>query len=258
MPMNTEDLVTSGKITSQILQLLATKIKAGVNPIHLDSIALKLTKKNKAVPAFLNFEGYPNSICVSVNNILVHGLPSNGKFLPGDVVSVDFGVNYRGCYTDSAFTMQIPPRKKKIMELIINADKSLWDGIEKAKSGNKIFQISEAIEAVAHKNGYGIIHELTGHGIGDQLHLPPNIPNYNNNNQAVLKKGQVIAVEPMFGLFSDSKKNPNRADIKVSKDKWSVMLNNINIGVHFEHTIMITGDMPLVLTKPVDTTKFVW
>ena len=258
--MNTNEfinnLILSGDILARTLSMVKEKIKIGFQTKQIDQLINNFIIENNAKPAFIGYNKYKHASCISVNNILVHGLP--GKYITknGDIVSIDIGVDYKGAITDGAITLSVGRVPNLLKDAIANTQLALKKGIEKCRVGNKINDISIAIEYIARDNGLGVIKELSGHGTGSKLHLPPSILNYysKNNNQKI-EEGMVLAIEPMFSLSLDGKIDPS---ITVGSDKWSIMLKSNNIGIHFEHTVLITNNSPLILTKIIDNILPLW
>lgn len=256
--MVNKDQARSGVINATIIQLIAKTIKPGINGLDIERIINQELKKYHAQPAFLNYSGYKHSSCISVNETLVHGIPNTTPFKPGDVVSFDFGVTYNGWITDAAITLVIPPVPAKVTQLIQATSLALKKGIEMSVAGNRVGDISNAIESVANKYHLGVVKTLTGHGVGQELHQPPIIPNFGKPKTGeILKEGMSIAIEPMFSLNPDSPKK-NTASTLTSQDGWNIDLKKGNIGAHFEHTLTITNHQPIILTAPVDTNGLIW
>ena len=250
-----KNLKISGDILARTLQFAKKKLKIGIKTIELDSLIEKFIYKNNAKPVFKGYKNYQYASCISINDILVHGIPSEYKISQGDVVSIDIGVKYKNAITDGAITIAIDPIPEYIIEAIKSTQLALKEGIKQCVAGNQINNISKAIEKVARKNNLGIIKELSGHGTGKKIHLPPTILNYfKSQNNEIIKEGMILAIEPMFSASLD-KSDPT---IKLMQDKWSVSLPKNNIGIHFEHTILVTKEKPTVLTKLIDTDKPLW
>lgn len=245
-----KNLIKSGEITSKIIHAVSKLIKVGAVPAEINSKVEYLLAKYHAKSAFKDYQGYPASCCISVNEILVHGIPSQIPFKSGDVVSFDFGVNYNGWFSDSAITISLGKVNKDIKILINSCQNALKKGILQAREGNTVDDISNVIFQEAINNNFGVVRELSGHGIGKKLHLPPIIPNYITNHKIRLKQGMILAIEPMFSLTYDQKNNISSLSLK--NDNWSVGLSTGNIGVHFEQTIVVSEKEPIILTELVD------
>lgn len=261
--MNQSDLANiqrSGQILAQTARVCMMHIRRGSTPHALDSIIHKSIISADATPSFLGFESYKYSSCISVNNILVHGLPTTVPFNNGDIVSIDLGVQYKGWHTDGAFTTIIGSAPTHIHSALRATRKALYDGIAQCFPGKRIGDISHAIQKVGDDNFLCIIKELTGHGIGRNLHEPPNIPNIGSQGTGpVLKQGMIVAIEPMFALpASRASSHRFTCPIATSRDGWSIELAPSLIGVHFEHTIIITDSKPIIVTRCVDSKDNVW
>lgn len=237
-----------GKRLAQILRTVASHVAPGVTTLELDAIARAEIAKMGDVPAFLNYqpEGasrpYPAALCTSVNNAIVHGLPSSYKLKKGDIVAIDLGIKHDGLYTDHAISVPVGEISHDAHNLLHTAENALYAGIQMARAGNTVGDISYAIEQTVKPHGYGIVRELSGHGVGVHIHEDPYIPNYGKpGTGAKLKPGMVIAIEPMINLGSQK--------IKMNKDDWTIETNDGQISAHFEHTILITEGEPEILTK---------
>lgn len=250
----------SGLILAQTAQECVRSIRVGATPKQIDEIIYTYITSQNAIPSFLGFEGYTYSSCISVNNVLVHGLPTQIPFEDGDIVSIDLGVNYNGFHTDGAFTTHIGTVEKHILKAIKVTREALYKGIDASIPGNRIGDISYAIQKVADRHSLCVIRELSGHGIGMNLHEKPSIPNYGKPGiGAILQPGMCIAIEPMFAVpASATAPQCVGCPISISRDGWSVMLDQKLMGIHFEHTIRITQSKPIILTRLVDSKNQVW
>lgn len=219
---------------------VAKNIKPGITTKELNDIANKFILENDCIPSFLNYEGYPASICVSINDEVVHGIPSKRKLKDGDVVSIDIGVEYKGYHSDSANTYIVGNASVEIKNLVNNTQKSLYEGLSVIKDGVKISDIGSKIENFAKKNNLGVVRELVGHGVGTDVHEDPDVPNYYTNDNTRLKKGMVIAVEPMLNLGS--------RHIYMEEDGWTIKTEDGLPSAHFEHTVLVTKDGCIILT----------
>ena len=232
----------AGNIVALVHQEMKRVVCEGISTYELDLIANKIIKDNKAIPTFLGYHGYPATICTSINEQVVHGIPSKDVILKaGDVVSIDVGATFRGLVGDSAWTYpvgEISEQKKKLLEV---TEKSLFAGIEKMIDGNLLEDVSGAIEDVANQNGLGIVRQYGGHGVGHSMHEDPFVFNYRTGNKVVLKKGMTIAIEPMLNLGED--------DVYVLDDDWTVVTADNAPSAHFEHTVLVGEDGPEILTK---------
>lgn len=222
----------SGAILGEVLSLVAKKAVAGTALHELDKFAETEIQSRGGVPAFKGYRRYPCASCLSVNDAIVHGMPSNYMLKDGDVLGIDLGVNYQGWYTDAATTVLIGSVDKKTQELVAATKEALLKAIKVVKPGIKVGLISSTVEAVAKEYGLGIVKNLTGHGVGKTLHEPPTIPNYGNPNQGeVIEVGQALAIEPMFCSGS--------GEVTVGPDGWTVSCTD-GIGSHHEATVLVT------------------
>jgi len=219
---------------------VAKNIKVGISTKALNDIAHKFILANDCKPSFLNYEGYPASICISVNDEVVHGIPSNKKLKDGDVVSIDIGVEYKGYHSDSANTYIVGNASKEVEDLIKNTKKSLYEGLSVIKDGVKISDIGSKIEIFAKEHNLGVVRELVGHGVGAKVHEEPDVPNYYTNDTTKLKSGMVIAVEPMLNLGTRY--------IYMEEDGWTIKTEDGLPSAHFEHTVLVTDDGYVILT----------
>jgi methionyl aminopeptidase len=233
----------ASKIVAEILLELREIVRDGATTADVDKVAEELTLKKKAKPAFKGYRGFPASLCISINDQVVHGIPSPKRILKsGDIVGLDFGVIYDGYYGDSAVTVSIgavPPEIDRLMKV---TEQCLYRAIEQAVPGNFISDISAAVQKLAEANNYGIVREFCGHGIGRSLHEDPPVLNYVQNGKGPkLKAGLVLAIEPMINLGTEK--------VRVLEDGWTVVTADGKPSAHFEHTIAITPNGPEILTK---------
>ncbi len=225
----------SGSILKLVRSALKDAIKPGITPLELDKISHKIMLANKSKPSFLGYGGFPATICSSVNEVLVHGIPNNRPLQNGDIISIDIGVNYQGFHSDSAFTIGVGEISKQAQHIIDVTEKSLAIGLSVVKDGIKTGDIGYAIQKYVEGQGYHLPKDYTGHGIGRELHEGPYIPNYGNRHQGdSLKAGMTIAIEPMVQIETDQ--------TETMADGWTVKSLNRKITAHFEHTILITKD----------------
>lgn len=236
------DIRTSGKMLAAVHSLIKKEVAAGMTELELADMAAIELKALGGKPTFLGYHGFPNVICISVNDKVVHGIPGKYQFKDGDVASFDFGVTYNGMVTDSAFTMLIGGKgADKDKNLIRYTEESMLAGISAVRNGVKVGDISAEIEAVLDKYGYGIVRELVGHGVGHQLHEEPDIPNYGSKGTGPqLSAGMTIAIEPMANLGSEK--------VAVDTDGWTIRTADGSMSAHFEHTVLITQDGAEILT----------
>lgn len=243
------DLREGGKILASVHSALVKHVKIGVSTKDLDNIAIELIKKAGGEPAFLNYkpEGvstpFPATLCVSVNNEIVHGIPKENKILKdGDIVSLDLGVKYKGLFTDAAITVPVGKISKADKKLLDVTKEALNVGIEQARVGNTVGDIGYAIEKYIKPYKYGIVKDLSGHGVGKYIHEDPYIPNYGKAGKGEkLTEGMVIAIEPMI--------NAGTSRISVDRDGWTINTADASRSAHFEHTVAITKNGPIILTE---------
>lgn len=237
-----EAIRESGRILSLCLEEISKNIIKGSSGSEVSELAKKLLKDMGGEPAFLNFHGYPDVICVSINDQVVHGIPNSKAFNEGDIVSFDFGVKYKGMITDAARTVIVgvgDSRKKKLVNV---TEQALLEGVKIIKDGVRVGDISYEIEKILKKGNLGIVRDLVGHGVGHELHEEPNIPNYGKKGEgALLVKGMTIAVEPMATLGGES--------IHLESDGWTVATADGSLSAHFEDTILITENGYEILTR---------
>jgi len=234
----------AGAILYKVMNNLKKMVKEGVSANQINSLAEEMIVSYGATPAFKGYRGYPYSICVSVNEEVIHGFPVKEKiFKNGDIVSLDLGLMYKGYYSDMAYTIpvgEVDEEKKRLLEV---GERVLYSAISMAKIGMRIGNISSTIENLSKRYGYSVVKEFIGHGIGRKLHEEPEVPNFGSENSgAVLKEGMTIAIEPMICM--------GRGEVFVDKDGWTVKTKDNKPAVHFEHTVAITKNGPLILTSP--------
>lgn len=237
-----ELLKVAGQIVGDTHKYLIPFIKPGITTKELDNLAHKYIISRGATPSFLGYEGYPGSICTSVNEEVVHGIPSNRKLKNGDIISIDIGACYKGYHGDSAWTYTVGHVNKVVLDLMKHTEESLFAGLSVVKEGAHIGDIGYAVSEVAKKYNLGVVKELVGHGVGSHLHEDPDVPNYGKQGTGpVLKAGMVIAVEPMLNLGT-----PN---IYILDDDWTIITADDKPSAHFEHTVVVTKDGYEILTK---------
>ncbi len=232
----------SGDITYGALMGLKDFIKPGVTTKEIDKFVYDYIVSHDATPSFLGYEGFPATACVSINDMVVHGIPDNTKLKDGDIVSVDVGSIYKGFHSDSAYTYMVGNVDKKTEEFVNNTREALYKGISVIKEGIKLNEVCKAIESVAKENGYGVFDCLTGHGVGRELHEDPFIPNLSNHESEgiILKAGMTLAIEPMFSLGTKN--------VWLLDDEWGIVTRDGSKAAHFEHTILVTKDGYEILT----------
>lgn len=228
-------------LVSQTHALLKNYIKPGVQTIYLDQLAYEFICDQKAKPAFLNYHGFPNTLCISVNDTIVHGIPSKYELREGDVVSIDCGVNKAGYFGDSCYTFVVEPANKEVCNFVDTVKQALYKGVEAAKPGNRIGDIGYAIQTFVESKGFSVVREMVGHGIGKSLHESPDVPNYGRARTGLsLRKGMVLAVEPMVNFGSRR--------VKPIDDGWTLKTRDGKISAHFEHTICIQEEQAAILS----------
>ncbi|BDQ39061.1 methionine aminopeptidase [Pseudodesulfovibrio nedwellii] len=233
----------ANRIVSTILDELAENVKPGVSTMLFEDICRSMCDQYGVRPAFLGYQGFPFALCCSVNEEIVHGFPSKERILnEGDIVSVDMGVVYEGFYGDSARTFAVGAVSDEAKKLMDVTRESLYKGIEKAVPGNNLYDISAAIQSYVEGFGFGIVRRFVGHGIGSHLHEKPEIPNFVPKGMpgVPLKAGMVLAIEPMVTVGSH--------EVEVLEDKWTAVTKDRKLSAHFEHTIAITSDGPMILS----------
>ncbi len=237
-----EIMSQANQIVARTLQMLKERIEPGVSTWQLDRWAEDMCRQSKSIPAFKGYRGFPGSLCVSVNEQVVHGIPSRKTILKdGDIISIDFGVQYKGYYGDSAITVAVGNIADKVKNLLLVTEQSLYKGIEQARPGNRIDDISSAVQRHVEQHGYSVVRKFVGHGIGAELHEAPEIPNFHNRKRtAKILSGMVLAIEPMI--------NMGTYEVKILKDGWTVVTCDGQPSAHFEHTVAVTEDDPLILS----------
>lgn len=237
-----ELLRIAGKIVGDTHKYLKPFIKPGITTKQLDKLAYDFIISQNATPSFLNYDGFPASICTSINEEVVHGIPSDRVLQDGDIISIDIGACYKGYHGDSAWSYPVGTIDNDKQHLLEHTEKALFEGLNIVKPGNKIGDIGYAIESYALAHKLGVVKELVGHGVGKNLHESPDVPNYGKKNTGmVLRKGMVIAIEPMLNLGS--------ADIYILDDDWTIVTADDKPSAHFEHTVLVTKDGYEILTK---------
>ncbi len=220
---------------------VAKHIKEGVKTSFLDKVAEEFIRDHGGVPSFKGYNGFPASLCISVNEVVVHGFPSDYELKDGDIISVDCGVFHQGFHSDSAYTYPVGEVSPSIIQLLKVTRDSLYLGIEQAKAGNRVGDIGHAIQKFVEAKGYTVVRELVGHGLGKKLHEAPEVPNYGKKGSGpLLKSGMVIAIEPMINMGS--------RNIVQERDGWTIRTSDRKPSAHFEHTVAILEDKTEVLT----------
>lgn len=229
------------KLTADTLALLAKEVKPGITTKELDTIAEDYIRSHGGIPSCKGYYGYPATICASVNEAVVHGIPGDYKLKQGDVISIDLVSSINGYHGDSAITVPVGRVSPKVMKLLKVTEESLFKGIEQAVVGNRIGDISHAVQKYAEAAGYGVVRDFVGHGLGREMHEDPQIPNYGAPGQGpLLKQGMVLCIEPMINLGT--------YEVKVLEDDWTAVTVDGKPAAHFEHTIVIREEGPEILT----------
>jgi len=232
----------SGQILSQVMRQLEKFVREGVLTREIDELAEKLIREQNALPAFKGYKGFPATVCTSINEEIVHGIPSERRLKNGDILGLDVGVKYNGYFSDAAVTLPVGVVPAKVKKLIEVARKALAEGIKEAKPGNHLLDISAAIQRQVEKNGFSVVRQFVGHGIGTSLHEDPEIPNFGQPHHGLLlEKGMVLAIEPMV--------NMGGWEAEISANGWTAVTKDGLPSAHFEHTVAITEKGPDILTR---------
>ena len=233
----------SGRIVARTLRLVSEKIAPGVTPIELNAMAERLIEEEGGIPSFLNYRGFPAAACISVNDCVVHGIPDERPLVEGDVVGLDFGVLKDGWHADGAWTFPVGNISPEAQRLLNVSREALYQGISKARVGNKIGDISAAVQKYVESNGYSVVRELVGHGIGRKLHEEPSsVPNFGKAGKGEpIRDGMTICIEPMV--------NQGKLEVETLPNNWNVVTADGTLSAHFEHTVAITRNGAEILTK---------
>ena len=232
----------AGSIVALVHQEMKKAVCEGISTLELDIIAQKIIKENRAIPTFLGYHGFPASICASVNEQVVHGIPSKDVILKaGDIISIDVGATFHGLVGDGAWTYPVGEISEDKKMLLETTEKALMAGVSRMMTGNLLEEVSAAVEDVALAKGLGIVRQYGGHGVGRNMHEDPFVFNYRTGNKTILKTGMTIAIEPMLNLGRD--------DVYVLDDDWTVVTADSKASAHFEHTVLVGEDGPEILTK---------
>ncbi|MBD3275592.1 MAG: type I methionyl aminopeptidase [Candidatus Marinimicrobia bacterium] len=238
-----EKIGESSQIVADTLQMLKSHIQPGIKTGDLDALAEDFIKSRDGRPAFKGYYGFPATLCISLNDEVVHGIPGERELEDGDIVSIDCGVEKNGYYGDHAITFTVGSVNKKVQKLLDITKESLAKGIEQARAGNHLYDIGHAVQAYAEEAGFSVIRKLVGHGIGTKLHEEPQVPNYGKEGTGpLLRPGMVLAIEPML--------NEGKYDVYTGDDGWTVYTKDGKLSAHFEHTVAITENGPRILSKP--------
>ena len=232
------------RISANALVVAGKAVEPGVSTLEIDTIVRKYIEKEGATPSFLGYGGFPASACISVNNVVIHGIPSKKQILKeGDIVSVDVGAFYDGFHGDNAYTFKCGKVSAEAEALLKATEESLYEGIKQAKAGNRVGDIGSAVQKYVEDRSYSVVRDFVGHGVGAKLHEEPSVPNYGTPGRGVrLIPGMTIAIEPMVNV-GDYK-------VKVLSDEWTIVTADGSLAAHFEHTVAITSDGPRIMTIP--------
>jgi methionyl aminopeptidase len=241
-PQELAKMEVANRIVAEVLAGVKERVQPGIETRELDELAEEMCRRHQVAPAFKGYRGYPRSICISVNDEIVHGIPGARQIKAGDLVSLDFGVKHQGYYGDAALTVavgEVDPRSRELLEV---TEKSLYAGIDQARVGMRLSDISHAVQTVVEGAGFGVIREFVGHGIGRSLHEDPQIPNFGPPGRGpLLQAGMTLAIEPMTSMGA--------WQVKILPDGWTAVTQDGSRAAHFEHTVAVTANGPLILSK---------
>lgn len=231
----------ANQIVARVLSSIREQIAPGITTAYLDKLSEEMILSSNAAPAFKGYRGFPNALCISINEEVVHGIPSNRKLVNGDIVSCDVGVKYKGFYGDAAYTFGVGTIPSEVQNLLKTTEESLYEGIQKAVEGNRLYDIGHAVQTHVEKAGYSVVKVFVGHGIGRNLHEDPQIPNYGKPGRGIrLRDGMVLAIEPMVNMGSE--------EIDILHDGWTAVTKDGSLSAHFEHSIVVRKDKPEILS----------
>lgn len=238
-----EKMRRAGALLHSVLEALRAEIRPGVTTMHLDQMAERLIREARGIPSFKGFEGFPYSICASVDDQVVHGFASHDRLRKGQLLSIDCGCILDGWQSDSAFSVLVGGGSAEAQKLIDVTEECFWLGASMARAGNHLGDISHAVQAHAEAHGYGVIRDLTGHGIGQEMHEDPNVPNYGTPGRGVrLQAGMTLAIEPMISMGTWK--------VRVLDNDWTIVTRDGSLASHYEHTVLVTDGEPEVLSFP--------
>ncbi|MGH7852495.1 MAG: type I methionyl aminopeptidase [Candidatus Binatia bacterium] len=245
-PREIEIMRRANVIVAEVLQELKQRVAPGVTTLELDAVAEEMTLKKNAVPAFKGYNVggrvYPLSLCASINDEIVHGIPSNRALREGDIVGLDYGVIYEGFYGDSAITVGVGKVSEEAQRLMDVTRQSLYKGIEELREGKRLGDLGAAVQRVAESAGFSVVRAFVGHGIGKKLHEEPPVPNYGEPERGLrLKEGMVLAIEPMVNIGG--------YEVEIKEDGWTAVTKDGSLAAHFEHSVAITQDGPFILSQ---------
>lgn len=242
LPDEIEKLRTSNLIVAEILRELRERVRPGVTTGELNSFCEELSRKKRVKPAFKGYRGYPFALCTSVNGEVVHGMPSERPLVSGDILSLDFGVNYKGYYGDAAITVPVGAVSDEAKRLLKVTEAGLHDAILQVRAGNRLGDVSSAVQEQVESAGFSVVRDFVGHGIGRSLHEDPQIPNYGVRGRGIeLKAGMVLAIEPMV--------NEGSYEVQILPDGWTVVTKDGKLSAHFEHSVAVTENGPDILSR---------
>lgn len=241
-PLEIAKMQTANQIVAETLTEITELIKPDIETLELDALAEEICRRRKVKPAFKNYRGYPRSICVSINDEIVHGIPSHRRINAGDLVSIDFGVRYDGYFGDAAVTIAVGKVSETAEKLMKTTEEALYAGIAQIVAGNRLSDVSHAVQKTVESYGFSVIRDFVGHGIGRSLHEDPQIPNYGPPGHGpVLQPGMTFAIEPMVSA--------GRWEISVMPDGWTAITKDGSLAAHYEHTVALTEKGVLILSK---------
>jgi methionyl aminopeptidase len=251
-PAELEKMYRAGLVVWGALEKMRALVRPGLSTKELDEFAEQYTAEHQARPAFKGYRGYPGSVCTSINQEVVHGIPSASRRLhDGDILSMDFGVEMDGYFADAALTVPVGPVAPEREKLLRVTRESLEHGIDKVRLGNRLGDVSAAVQEWVERNGFSVVREFVGHGIGTKMHEEPQVPNYGSPGQGPrLQEGMVLAIEPMV--------NSGGPGVQVLQDDWTAVTADGSDSAHFEHTVAVTKNGPWILTRPKESTGPVW
>lgn len=241
-PDEVDKIGRAGRIVAEVLQELKSRVKPGMTTLDLDRIAEEGIRKRGGQTAFKGYRGFPATLCASVNNEIVHGIPSKRTLQEGDIIGLDLGAIVEGYYGDAAITVAVGVIRPEVLRLVQVTEESLYRGIEQMKAGNRLSDVSHAVQTHVEAAGYSVVKDFVGHGIGQSLHEEPQLPNFGKPGQGPrLRAGMVLAIEPMVNMGKDG--------VRVLSDHWTAVTEDGSLSAHFEHTVAITDAGPVILTS---------
>jgi methionyl aminopeptidase len=250
-PSELETMHRAGLVVWDVLDSLRRMVQPGMTTMELDQFAERRAVEQQARPAFKNYRGYPASLCTSVNEQVVHGIPSDRRLREGDILSLDFGVELGGYYADAALTVPVGAIRPELEKLLDVTRVSLDKAIDNVRPGHRLGEVSSSVQEWVERYGFSIVREFVGHGIGTRMHEEPNVPNYGDPGKGPkLQEGMVFAIEPMV--------NAGKADVRVLEDRWTAVTSDGSYSAHFEHTVAVTASGPWILTRPRESTGPAW